>query len=119
MIVRLRQYGEIVGYRKQVRRYTFFSVDLYGWSNKNIDFDMTEEMSTMKNQYGHPVFENDVIFYDGLPVQVTKKNNSFVLVDIISGEALELNPCPTSVKLLFPGTFDRDTDLSMAKMLSV
>ncbi len=95
VVSRLRDYDQVVGYKKVVGRYKFYSPDFYWWTGKVIAFTREEPASWLTNNYGLPVFENDVVQITEsgrlrcYHIQMCDKETA-VLVDLISGQSREL-----------------------------
>lgn len=122
VVSRLRDYDQVVGYKKVVGRYKFYSPDFYWWTGKAIDFTREEAVSSLTNNYGLPVFENDVvqITESGKPryyhIQMRDKEIT-VLVDLLSGQSRELQNSRDRLncKALFAGFREHKQNYSILR----
>lgn len=60
-LYRLRIDGKVVGYRKQVGRYAFFSRDDFWYNGTPLEFESEEAFTGMKDRRGRKLFVGDVV----------------------------------------------------------
>lgn len=60
-LYRLRLAGKVVGYRKQVGRYEFYSRDDFWYNGTVFDFDAEEVFTGLKDRRGKKLFVGDVV----------------------------------------------------------
>lgn len=60
-ICRLRIDEKIVGYKKEMGNFSFFSKDLYGWSGTKIDFIYQDQYSGFKDKHDRKLFAEDIV----------------------------------------------------------
>jgi len=60
-LYRLRADGKVVGYRKQVGRYEFFSRDDFWYNGTAFEFESEEAFTGAKDRRGRKLFVGDVV----------------------------------------------------------
>jgi len=60
-LYRLRLEGKVVGYRKQVGRYEFFSRDDFWYNGTALEYDTEEAFTGLKDRRGRKLFVGDVV----------------------------------------------------------
>jgi len=66
-LYRLRIENTIVGYKKQMGNFTFYSKDLYGWSGKAINFEFEDEFTGYKDKHDRKLFTEDIVALTAYP----------------------------------------------------
>ena len=124
IVTRLRIHDRVVGYKKLVGNYTFFSKDFFRWSGDRIHYTFEEGCTHLINDHGIPIFENDVVRATLLGQRtffhVCKgSDEKFDLIDLSSirrTSAFKFDR-KTHFKALFPGFADLKINQSILRNL--
>ena len=119
---RLKLFDEVVGFKKSIGSYTFYSKDLYGWSGNRIKHNAIEIETALANTGGKPIFENDVIAHrtkNGTCYLHCKSNpkGDIIYLDLLSGKEVSrsvLDPHKNK-EVIFTGTRSSRINLSLLK----
>ena len=71
---RLRVDNQIVGYKRISGNYTLFSLDLFHWNGKPIDFSQSDRCTGLQDKNNNWLFEQDIIQSTDYP------DNTFVVM---------------------------------------
>lgn len=66
-LFRLRIENSIVGYKKQMGNFTFYSKDLYGWNGKAINFEFEDAFTGFKDKHDRRLFAEDIVAINTYP----------------------------------------------------
>ncbi|MGB0933243.1 MAG: hypothetical protein ACPGU5_03115 [Lishizhenia sp.] len=66
-LFRLRTGNTIVGYKKQMGNFMFYSKDLYGWNGKEIDFEFEDDFTGFKDKHDRKLFVEDIVVLTAYP----------------------------------------------------
>lgn len=94
-LFRLLKQNNIVGYLRYISpKLSFYSIDMYGWSAKKIDYDDKDHALPLKDKNQKVLFENDLFKHQHYPDSVfvcgkVEFDESYTIYQFCDGELIK------------------------------